>query len=643
MPQRTIHRLNQLGIAILLIAALLLSLPISNAQTGRRRNEPTQTRQTKPALPVETATQEQIPKPTAAWLLASPNPLSVTPVVSQQGQVTRHISADLGGTIEAKGADGTIFTLTLPKSALAEDVEIAITPVSAIQNLPFSQGLIAAAQIAPADVSLARAATLTIQPTKPLSIQEQILLASFAYREGGKEFFLYPLEADPSKLSFKLNRFGGLGLAHSTEAEQENVREHIPTDPTDRLFMQIEKWSRLLRQRRLRQTGQTLHAGQNWRVVKTSFKVINGYQESDGESMLDIYRRGAIALREMYHQQVIPQLKALMYDCRSNMLLRAREAISTADGWKRGVDLLDLRNEQNLQDVPQAEFETIRIEFRKLYDDLDSLIDAAFRRAYETAYQCCVQEGKPHHLQMMDTINRIINLRGMEDFTSFEKREKCACTVGSVTSQVGTWQGEITHTETFDDKSSSTISGNNHQRIISWHRKLDYRATFTLEYNFRSSNLSSGLPVQVHAVGESIDWSSSKEIDGRCDSEFTTDFTVGDSLREKKEITVAISPTGTYYVTYTLPCIPASGQSTSNSSVSGSGCNAWTVRQHTWTKSGPREQPICPTSEGPGITGRIDPNNPGEISGTATMTKPLPENKSVNKTIVVTWHLTRCR
>lgn len=694
MRQKTVLRVNLLGIVSLLVAALLPSIATSNGQTGRRRNQPTQSGQRKPETSNQRSMQEQITKPTAAWLLASPNPLAVTPVVSQQNGVNKRISADLGGTVTAKGADGTLFTLKVPKRALVDDVEIGITPVSSIQNLPFARGLVAAVQITPADVPLSRAATLIIEPAKPIPSTEQLSFASFAYREGGKEFHLYPLEADPSKITFNLFRFGGFGIAHATDAEQDSVRSRTPTDPTDRVFMQMQKLKRILRERRLRQTSAAVSVEQSWRIVKASFRESSTYQGSPSPNVIEMYREQANRLRELYDQQVMPKLKALKFDCRSNMMIAVREALTAAWGWMRAVDLWDLRDELTPEELTdeekqaiieqrlsregltgsaydqrrayyqknivitsaeveavernrmlqagyteaevaqlQQEFKAIRIEFQRLYNELDRLLKDILPKAYDRAYQCCVQEGKDFYLQMMDWAARTLALLGEEDRTSPEKRDECLCTIASVSSQAEQWRGTITyrqefshtenvvgekgHSETFQKESLvATFDVNIEKRITLDGRAIVNNAIVKTNASYYERYTSTGTRACNKPLRRTTDLSGDSESAG--------------------SVGIRIAPDMSYRVYYQVPTINMEGSYEVSWHLEGD------CRNPFMTKSGGDRKPMEKLigAHAVEIEGTLDPKNPRVLTGTKTETV---ERNGGTMTLTVTWNLIRCQ
>jgi hypothetical protein len=455
-------------------------------------------------------------------MAAPPNPLSIDVSLAQGRSVTQHMRTR-GGRITATAPDGTRFTLTIPRGALPRATEITLTPVAAIKNLPLGGGLVAAVHISPEDMLFSQAPTLVVAPPKPIPPGEQTQFASFAYRGNGREFHLYPMETDPSRIAFRLLHLGGFGVGRGTEQEQEAIRAHLPTNPADRLMMQMQKLKSILRGRRLAQrTARRAPEGEGWRIVRTALNTTEP-QPGRGENMAARMKEIINRLRDTYHQEVIPKLKGVRLECRSNMLIRVREAVDVAQGWQKQVDLFGLthrlsqeeltseetemiirdrvaaegltgmdynrrlRNfnrggltvteteirriererlrsdgytEQEVEDVLK-EAESIRAEFQPMYDALSRLIWETLKKAYDKAHQCCMQEAKDFYLSMMDWLAHVLAISGQEESVSMEKRDECLCALQSVSAgPSGAWRGEITHTESYEyEKNEDKGSG----------------------------------------------------------------------------------------------------------------------------------------------------------------------------------------
>ena len=141
------------------------------------------------------------------------------------------VSADLdfaGGSVAAAGADGTVFILDLPVNALSGPQTVTLTPVSRIDQFPFSSGPVAGVEIEPAGLKLLVPATLTIRP--PSSPPPERTLP-YSYARAGEDFILYPRDRDTSSLHLPLMTFGGYGVAEGGLNEAEAQAARAATGP----------------------------------------------------------------------------------------------------------------------------------------------------------------------------------------------------------------------------------------------------------------------------------------------------------------------------------------------------------------------------------------------------------------------------
>ena len=158
--------------------------------------------------------------------------------------VSGDITAAIGGTLSATAANGTVFTLEVPPNALISDKTITMTPVSAIERLPFAGGLVAGVSLEPSGLYLLGGARLTIRTPSPIS---QIEETSFAWNGSGEDFFFYPPVAAKGDLQMYIFHLGGYGVGRGTEAERQAQTGKEPVADDDRLSHQIAP---LLRQSR---------------------------------------------------------------------------------------------------------------------------------------------------------------------------------------------------------------------------------------------------------------------------------------------------------------------------------------------------------------------------------------------------------
>ncbi len=109
------------------------------------------------------------PKKAGTFTL-QPNPVKVG-VRRDSLQTSSATVGAAGGTITAVGSDSTRFTLTIPPKALDGDSGITMTPVSAIQDLPLSGGLVAAVHFEPEGLRFNIPVELKIEPPREVPVE----------------------------------------------------------------------------------------------------------------------------------------------------------------------------------------------------------------------------------------------------------------------------------------------------------------------------------------------------------------------------------------------------------------------------------------------------------------------------------------
>ena len=156
---------------------------------------------------------------------------------------TQHIPVE-GGTLRATAADGTRYTLTLPKDALLKDVTVTMTPVSLIEGLHLSGKTVTAVHLAPEGLGLFKPATLLIEPGTPVPLKEQI---SFAFEGSGQKLHLYPLTKDPKTIAFDIMHFSGYGMGQGSAADAQSLSSASQSSPEDQFLAAAQQWAKDIR------------------------------------------------------------------------------------------------------------------------------------------------------------------------------------------------------------------------------------------------------------------------------------------------------------------------------------------------------------------------------------------------------------
>jgi hypothetical protein len=158
-------------------------------------------------------------------------PLSVT-LTPDSAHAARALITPDGGTVQATGADGVTFTLTVPAGAVTDATTLTLTPVAAIPDLPLSGGLVAAVQFGPEGFQFFKPATLTV--TVPGGLAANLI--GFGFQGNGDDFHLAPVQVSGSTLTFTVTHFSGIGAGVSVPADIPAILER-PASQATTLFV----------------------------------------------------------------------------------------------------------------------------------------------------------------------------------------------------------------------------------------------------------------------------------------------------------------------------------------------------------------------------------------------------------------------
>ena len=234
-------------------------------------------------------------------------PITVYPLIDSAGAVTESISAANGGQITA-AANGDSFTLDIPAGALETDTSITMTPLSGLEDHPFDGGFAAGVQLGPEGLTFLKPATLTIVPATPVPIAQE---TTFAAKDFGDEFHLYPVEITPPNPTFKILHFSIYGVGSSSA----DTAPGNPMDAKAALEQQIHNVFKEVRRRYLQDQDDGL------------------FTETELNEIVDI--------GEHYYDVVVKPLLFEVVDIKGcTQLDKKREALKIALLWKRQMELV---------------------------------------------------------------------------------------------------------------------------------------------------------------------------------------------------------------------------------------------------------------------------------------------------------------
>jgi hypothetical protein len=137
-----------------------------------------------------------------------------------------------GGSLEAVGGDGAVWTLEVPQGALAADTVIRAVP-AALQGVEVPAWTL---MFEPSGLFFYEFATLTIATPMEVPIEEQF---AFTLDDEGSAFGAAPMAVDSATPTLLVGHFSGYGLAQATTAERGALLERRASDAEARIHSQM--------------------------------------------------------------------------------------------------------------------------------------------------------------------------------------------------------------------------------------------------------------------------------------------------------------------------------------------------------------------------------------------------------------------
>ena len=130
--------------------------------------------------------------------------------VESAGRAVATVGAP-GGAVATTDTRGVSYVLDVPAGALPGDVEIALTPVTAIRDLPFPGEMLAAVRLEPSGLTLLKPAVLTIGTAA--SLADSQVLTGFSYEGDATSVELTGAFAVGGAIQVLVSHFSGAGAA----------------------------------------------------------------------------------------------------------------------------------------------------------------------------------------------------------------------------------------------------------------------------------------------------------------------------------------------------------------------------------------------------------------------------------------------
>ena len=167
-------------------------------------------------------------------------PASLTFTEESGASASATVTAEDGGIVSATAADGTTFELDVPAEALAGEVEITMTPLTAVEGLGTEPGVVHAVQLEPEGQVFFDFLRLTITPADAIAVEEQVMFEAVG---DGSEPIAALVDPDAEEVVVLVDHFTVEGVARFTPDQRalfmrksaENAERRIRDQVGERL------------------------------------------------------------------------------------------------------------------------------------------------------------------------------------------------------------------------------------------------------------------------------------------------------------------------------------------------------------------------------------------------------------------------
>lgn len=240
---------KRLSLVILVISLFVI---MACSLVGSPGSSDTVQDDTDPSPPVSPSAEPSLESPVVDEDVfpLTPDPINVTATLDTENSAT-YQKGSYTQSVKTESADGSLFELYLTTDTLLQedengelvidyDSDIIMTPVSAIEGLPFSQGYLAAVHLGPDGAKLVRSADLSMEIPGEYDPSS---LIGFAADGTGDDFHLYPATFYSSDgktyAQFNILHFSLYGVAQVVQSEIVAQKKHPPVKPASQIEQEL--------------------------------------------------------------------------------------------------------------------------------------------------------------------------------------------------------------------------------------------------------------------------------------------------------------------------------------------------------------------------------------------------------------------
>src|SRR4051794_8133174 len=321
--------------------------------------------------------------------------------VNATGDPGRTASARItvsGGTLQASGSDGTVYTLTIPPDALVGDTTISMTPLTGASGLELSGGRFIGVQFEPDGLQFFQKATLRIAPPEGPAHPA----VGFMAHGSGTEIHRHPLTPDPNVLEMDLLHFSDAGVIVYSEDNPRpgTLDDAMPSNPEDQLDAMI---------------------GDIWRNDRE--RALQGLEpDPERDAKIEV-------ILEAFHNEILePSFNEMRTDCS-----RAKTLAPMAIRWARRVEVMGHHEH-----------------FSNQQGEVMQAVTDALKNCFNVTKGNCLDTSDPVQMNEATMYSRQLAMLGVDDPAYNHLNPELHCSLG--------WTGTATSTAQVEKSEGSGVT-----------------------------------------------------------------------------------------------------------------------------------------------------------------------------------------